>query len=122
MSEGGDMNELKIAACGLDCNACDLYNAGRDIKAAESLVPWFRSQGWIDEGGGAEAVQGKAPFCEGCRNKAGVRWSGDCELLACCEAKRVGHCGECADFPCAKYKEWAADAPHHKKAMERLLS
>jgi hypothetical protein len=113
---------LKMAACGLNCNKCNLCNAEHDLKAAESLVAWFKSRGWIEQNENAEAVMKKAPFCRGCWDKTDVRWSPDCDLLLCCEEKKLNHCGECAEFPCEKYKEWAKDLDHHKKAMEYLLS
>lgn len=36
MLGGLTMNKLKTAACGINCNEYNLYNAGHDMKAAES--------------------------------------------------------------------------------------
>ncbi len=117
------MKKMKLAACGIDCNECDLYKAEFDKNAAESLVRWFESKRWIGENDGAEAVMKKAPFCRGCWNKTGVHWCDtNCNLLKCCEDKQINHCGECSDFSCKKYMEFANDGDHHKKAMEYLLS
>ena len=60
------MAELRQAACGLDCNSCNLYLAAHDLRAAAALVDWFRARSWIGEHDGPEAVQAQAPFCMGC--------------------------------------------------------
>lgn len=121
--EGGKgLPRIRLAACGIDCNECDIYNAAHDRQAAEALVKWFKSRGWIEERADAQTVMAKAPYCQGCWNKTGVHWCGDCHLLSCCEGKRLDHCGECADFPCQEYKAWIKDYEHHKRAMEYLQS
>lgn len=115
------MDELTLAACGLDCAAYDLYNAAKDPKAAEALVGWFRHRGWIGMDEGAEAIQRKAPFCKGCRNRDFTPWCGNCGLRVCCEKRGLAYCGECAGFPCEAYREWTVGMEHHQRAMERLL-
>lgn len=120
------MDKLKLAACGVDCNVCGLYNAEHDLKAAESCVEWFRGQGWIEADGNAEAVQkavqNKAPFCNGCWGDSEWCGCGSIDFRKCCKKKEINHCGECHDFPCEPYIEWIDDLDHHKKAMEYLLS
>jgi hypothetical protein len=123
------MNKLKLAACGVDCGDCAQYKVTmeQDMKAAEALAPWFKSQGWIGEDENAEAVMKKAPLCRGCWDKTAVFWGlsgscGQCILRACCEEKQINHCGECGSFPCSAYMDWVADLDHHKKALEYLLS
>ena len=119
------MEKLKMAACGVDCSTCGLYNAGHDLKAAESCVAWFRGQGWIEADGDAEAVQkavqNKAPFCDGCWGDSGFCGCGRINFRTCCEQKEIDHCGECGDFPCEPYKEWVDWHENHRKAMECLL-
>lgn len=118
------MNRLKMAACGIDCNECGQYKVTlqHDMKAAESLVEWFRSRGWIGKDEGAEAVMKKAPLCNGCWDKTGVVFCSSNCLHQCCEERKLNHCGECGDFPCKKYLEWVGNLEHHEKAMEHLLS
>ena len=119
-----------MAACGVDCAECASYKVTmeHDMKAAESLVEWYRGQGWIGENEGAGAVMRNNPLCKGCWNI-----TGDCffkcgcygrDFRICCTEKQINHCGECSDFPCKYYLEWAnwEDAEHHKKVMEHLLS
>lgn len=116
------MAELKRAACGLDCNACNLYLADRDLQAAAALVDWFRSRGWIAPEEGAEAVQRQAPFCSGCWDVTARQWCGNCHLRACCTESSRAHCGECSAFPCQEYRQWTVGQAHHQAAMETLLA
>lgn len=116
------MKPAGIAPCGLDCAQCNLYLAAHDPHAAAMLVDWFRSRGWIDEDEGAEAVQRRAPFCMGCRDKSAVQWCGDCSLKRCCAEKVHATCGDCPAFPCEGYLAWTVDTPHHQAAMESLLA
>ena len=124
------MNNMKMAACGIDCSDCGSYKVTmeRDLKAAEMLAPWYRSAGWIGENEGAEAVLDKNPLCKGCWNttddcffKCGC---GSLDFRICCKEKQINHCGECNEFPCRNYVDWTNwdGAEHHKKAMEVLLS
>lgn len=121
------MNQLKLAACGIECDGCDLRNAGHDLKAAESCVAWFRAQEWIAADGNAESVQqavlNKKPYCSGCwSEKSEDQFCANCDLRVCCEKKEINHCGGCDDFPCEKYTAWLGGLEHHIKAMEYLQS
>ena len=122
------MNNLKLAACGVNCAECASYKVTveNDIEAAESLVDWYKSQGWIGENEGAEAVIKKNPICKGCHNITDdCFWQcgcGNIDFRICCEEKQINHCGECNDFPCENYTEWVSWHDSHKKAMEYLLS
>ena len=119
------MEKLRMAACGIDCNECNLYKITmeQDIKAAESVVGWFKSRGWIGEDEGAEAVMNKNPLCTGCWNITDdCFWKCGChniDFRICCNERQINHCGECSDFPCEDYSAFAVG---HEKAMERLLS
>ena len=116
------MCTLKMAACGLDCNACNLYKAAHDPDAAAALVDWFRSRGWIGEDEGVEAIQRQTPLCLGCWTQTGPCWCGDCRLRTCCDENGRAHCGECDEFPCEVYRKWTVGQAHHQAAMEFLLS
>ena len=120
------MEELKMAACGVDCAACAQYRVtvAQNAEAAALLVAWFREQGWIGEKQGAEAVLGKAPLCKGCWNITGdCFWQCGCgavDFRDCCRERKIDHCGACADFPCAHYTTWAGWHASHEQAMARL--
>lgn len=115
-----------MAACGVDCRECASYKVtvDNDIKAAEELVEWYRAQGWIGKDEGAEAVVAKNPLCKGCWNSDDTCFfKCGCNVIdfrECCNEKKIEHCGECMDFPCKYYEEWASWAGTHEKARERL--
>ena len=46
--------------------------------------------------------------CKGCKTIQGKVFWGDCELYQCNQSKNQFHCGQCAEFPCDKLKEWAS--------------
>ncbi len=116
----------RMAACGVDCNACAQYKITmeQDRPSAELLVGWFRCQGWIGADEGAEAVLRKAPLCKGCWDiTADCFWQCGCGALdfrVCCTERQILHCGECGDFPCADYRAWVDWHESHREAMERL--
>jgi len=120
------MNQIKIAACGIDCSECAQYKVTmhNDAQAAELLVDWFKSQGWIAENEGVEAVMKKSPLCKGCWNITDdCFWKCGCgkiDFRVCCTEKKIAHCGECGDFPCGHYVKWTEMHESHVKAMERL--
>lgn len=122
------MDKSKLAACGIDCNACAQYKVTmyQDLDAAQSLVEWFRSQKWIAENEGAEAVMKKSPLCKGCWDVTDdCFWSCGCgkrDFRVCCTEKQINHCGECDSLPCEEYKEWVGWHEDHEKAMEYLVS
>ena len=123
------MEKHKMAACGIDCNECGQYKVTmqQDMAEAEGLTGWFKSQGWIGADEGAEAVMKLAPLCRGCwdQNNADVHFAAvcaNCGIRACCEGRRLNHCGECADLPCSRYDAWIDGLEHHKKALQHLLS
>jgi len=114
-----------LAPCGIDCAECGSYKTTveHDIQAAEELVPWYRGMGWIGENEGAEAVMRKNPLCRGCRNHTeDCFFKCSCHFFPCCENRKIAHCGECGEFPCKRYSEFAAKNAFYKKAMENLLS
>jgi len=114
------MERLKEAACGLDCNKCNLCKA-EQLEAAEALVPLLRARGIIGPADDAADVQRKAPLCRGCWQKGGSHWCGDCYLRDCCEKKGIDSCGKCDAFPCRHYLDWIGGQPHHQRALEYLL-
>jgi hypothetical protein len=115
--------ETSVVPCGIDCAGCNLFRAPTDENAAQSLVAWFRQQGWLKDGEGARAVMGRGPYCHGCRGDRSVQWSGDCKIRKCCtDERQLQSCSACPDFPCAALNAWAQNGAHHAKALERLRS
>ena len=100
------------APCGLDCAACDIFQAARDPAAAERLAAAWRS--WNPE------AKPEWFRCQGCKGDPAVRWCEDCRLAACCSEKQLQDCSLCADFPCPTYHDWIGPYAHHQAAFERL--
>jgi hypothetical protein len=112
-----------LAPCGIDCSCCELFLAANDEQAAQSLVPWFRSQGWLKPNEGAAEIMQRGPYCDSCRGDQSVQWSGDCRIRECCVDRRgLNSCGDCADLPCAALITWSQEAAHHAQALNRLRS
>jgi len=112
-----------IAACGIDCTPCLLYNADADAGAAQGLVPWFRQEGWLKQGEGVTEIMKRGPYCRGCGKDRSVQWSPDCWILECCvNAKELAFCSECEGFPCMRLREWAAQNTRYMQALNRLRS
>ena len=120
------INSMRLAACGIDCSECGLYNAANDLKAAEQCVDWFRGNGWIKEDGDASSVQevvkSKVVYCDGCWGNSGWCGCGSIDFRLCCNEKKILHCGECIDFPCEAYEVWVGFHDNHRKAKEYLSS
>lgn len=121
------MIKLKPAACGRDCNECASYKVTMqgDLKAAEEMLPWFRSQGIVGEDEGAKAVLRLAPFCTGCwKIDNDCYWKGcnRCGFRSCCIEKQIEHCGYCRDFPCGLYEGWEEKNEVYRAAVSRLLA
>ena len=105
-----------LAVCGLDCSACNIYQAARDPAKAEKLAVDFRAWGYEDAR--PEWFQ-----CQGCRGDRSKHWSDSCQILKCCFDER-GHdvCIQCAEFPCEKLEEWEAGGERYQQALDRLKS
>jgi len=122
------VKRLRVAACGINCEECNLYKVTveQDMKAAESMVDWFKGQGWIGENEGAEAIMKKSPLCKGCWDITDdCFWKCGCykiDFRTCCQRRQIDHCGQCSEFPCAYYKKWVEMYEGNQKAMEYLLS
>lgn len=116
------MAENMIAICGIDCTDCPLLRASHgDIKAAEHLAAWWKSEGWLSEDEGAEAVLKGGPHCLGCRGDRSTHWSANCWILECCvDSKGLESCHVCDEFACDKLVEWAAQNDRYTAALNRL--
>ncbi len=110
-----------MAPCGIDCGECAVYRAAFDARQAALLVPWFKRSGGLKAGEGAAEIMAKAPLCMGCGEGHMARWCGNCSIRLCCTGEKgLAHCGECADFPCARLDDWVLLGEHHAAALETL--
>ena len=103
-----------IAACGLDCEKCDIYKASDDPELAQKFVDWFKRER-------NEDVAISQIRCAGCRGERAEHWSPDCWILKCCVDEK-GHdfCFQCDEFPCEKLTAWADTEDGYQEALQRL--
>lgn len=114
-----------IAACGLDCDSCEIRRLPFDEAAAEACVAWYRQMGWLTENEGVAEALERGMTCRGCRGDRTVHWSVDansiCWILECCVDRRAHtHCSQCANFPCDRLVEWSRQNDGYREALERL--
>jgi hypothetical protein len=114
---------MMIAACGLDCSGCNLFCAVTDERAAQSLVSWFRQEGWLKPDEGGREIMCRGPYCKGCHGDRSVQWSGDCWIRKCCvDDRKLRFCSDCSEFPCEMLAQWSKTAAKYTTAFNRLLS
>jgi len=111
-----------IAACGLDCRVCKIRLAPTDPAAAEEIIDWFRSRGWLSDEEGMEQVIERKMYCTGCLGDRDTHWDSNCWILACCVDQR-GHnnCSECERFACDRLVDWAKQNDGYSAALVRLM-
>lgn len=115
------MNEIMLAACGLDCGSCEIRLAPFDPSAAKVIVDWFRSRGWLTTEEGIEQVIEKKMYCTGCLGDRSTHWDSHCWILNCCvDRKHCSNCSECEDFPCSRLVEWSTQNEGYRVALARL--
>ena len=92
-----------------------------DEKAADGVMGWFRSMGWLKEDEGMEVVREKRMYCRGCHGPRDEHWSANCRLLKCAvDDHGVRYCHECPEFACQMLTEWAAENDRYAAALARL--
>ena len=115
------MSSLTIAACGLNCETCEIRLAPFDSAAADVIVKWYKSQGWLAEDEGMAEVIERKMYCTGCLGNRDTHWSADCWILECCvDQHRLENCSQCPDFPCERLVEWSEGDASYRDALVRL--
>lgn len=109
--------EKMIAACGLDCRACNAYIASRtndDALRASTAEEWAKAYGF--------AFTPDMINCHGCFATDGVQIGhcADCSMRLCAIEKKLPHCGACGDYPCAAVREFHAVCPPAKATLDAL--
>lgn len=47
--------------------------------------------------------------CRGCVSMEKPFWGESCSVKACCEGRKLEHCGQCGAFPCEMLTQFAFD-------------
>ena len=110
-----------LAACGLDCETCEIRLAPHDANTAEGVMKWFRSMGWLKEDEGMDEVIERRMYCTGCHSSRETHWSSDCWILTCCVDDRgLNNCSECDQFPCERLVTWSQENDSYRAAFDTL--
>lgn len=104
--------------CGIYCGACDIRLAGETGKKTRLAAFWdedtlrrFRER----QGTPITHPDQLRLRCGGCKSDEVFVNCGACRLRACARERRVEHCSDCAEYPCALYRKFqqaAALLPH----------
>jgi hypothetical protein len=115
------MNIVQMGACGLNCETCELRLAPSNPHAAEVVIKWFKSEGWLAEDEGMPEVIQRKMYCTGCHGSHETHWSGDCWILNCCvDQHGLTNCSQCNDFPCNRLVEWSEQDASYQAALTNL--
>jgi hypothetical protein len=126
---GASVEQRWIAACGLDCKACDIRRIPLDDSALETCAAWFREMGWLKANEGKAEILDRGMYCTGCKGDRSIHWSVDaggrvtCWILECCvDRKGLAFCSECSEFPCERLVTWSRENESYASAFARLES
>ncbi|MCD6518348.1 MAG: DUF3795 domain-containing protein [Anaerolineae bacterium] len=103
-----DSRKALVAACGLDCFNCEIYEGNLTDELAELIHEKM-------------GVPKQEIPCKGCSQQDGKHYHlppEGCATLNCVKAKGVELCCDCDDFPCAllaPVADGAAMYPHNMK-------
>lgn len=102
-----------VGRCGLYCGFCLIYRAGKDSEKLRRAVA-RRSK-----------CKPEDVRCEGCQTVLvdgwnNARWSKNCKIIKCQEAKGVKFCYECDVYP--RCKRFHSIADHSLKRGEDLMA
>lgn len=107
-------HEPLMAACGLNCEECEIRLASDNRELASRISDWFGRHG-------SPQVAPENVRCSGRKGDRAKHWSADCWILLCCvDKKGLEFCYECQDFPCSRLNEWAKGNKRYEKAVGRL--
>jgi hypothetical protein len=88
------------AVCGLFCEACSIYIAGREDP--ERLALLAARFGQSEE----------ETYCDGCRAEKRMAYCRSCTMFVCASERGLAFCGECEDYPCADLQTFGSERPH----------
>jgi hypothetical protein len=110
-----------MAACGLNCQTCEIRLAPSNQHAADVLIKWFKSEGWLAGDEGMPEVIERKMYCTGCLGSRDTHWSGDCWILTCCvDQHGLTNCSQCGDFPCERLVTWSEQNDSYRQALKTL--
>ena len=109
------MTEL-FAFCGLDCTACEAYQAtqANDVARQQALLERWRVE--YDANMDMSAVT-----CDGCSSCGRLGgYCAACPVRACSTARGLENCAACPDYACETLSSFLAVAPQARANLEML--
>jgi hypothetical protein len=107
-----------IAYCGLDCAACEAYQATQaDDQAWKERV----AAGWR-EAYHNPSFDAAAITCDGCTSASGP-WSShchECDIRACNVERGLANCAACPDYVCARLERFFGFAPEVRITLDAI--
>lgn len=104
--------------CGIYCGACDIRLAGETGRKSRFAAFWdegtlrrFRQR----QGTPITNPEQLRLRCSGCKSDDVFVNCGACAMRACARERRVEHCSDCGEYPCATvvgFRKAAALLPH----------
>ena len=108
------IEENQMAACGIECFKCNMFQAITDPKIAQHIAEWFKKER-------NEEVKPENIHCSECRGERVKHWSSDCWILKCCvDDQGLEFCNVCREFPCARLVDWSKTNQGYAAALNRL--
>jgi hypothetical protein len=87
-----------IGACGLNCAACNIYQAytKEGVEAQRRIAKSLFGEN--------TNIEPEKITCDGCGGRLDMHWSADCKILQCAKEKRLTACSQCSEFLCQNLK------------------
>mgnify|MGYP003754869359 CR=1 FL=1 len=111
-------NRRMIAFCGLDCAACQCYQA----TMAGDPDSMERARQYVANTFNAPDVTIRDVTCEGCTapEERRATYCAMCEIRACATKRGVPTCGHCPDYACATLAPTLAYSPEARANLEAI--
>jgi hypothetical protein len=114
---GIEMAQL-IARCGLDCAACEAYQATQagDLAWKQRIAAEWRER-YHNPSFDTVSVT-----CNGCTSASGPWCShcSACDIRACCQERGLANCAACPDYACAKLERFFGFVPQVKVTLDAI--
>ena len=111
-------NRRMIAFCGLDCAACQCYQA----TMAGDPDSMERARQYVANTFNAPDVTIRDVTCEGCTapEERRATYCAMCEIRACATKRGVPTCGHCPDYACATLAPTLAYSPEARANLDAI--
>jgi len=96
-----------VAACGLYCGSCGIYQATMENNAEKLLQYAIVLKQSFDE-----------TLCFGCKaDRKSAHCSKMCTIIKCTFNKGIEFCGACQEFPCKALTDFQSKMPHRTEIL-----